>query len=73
MELPSGIPNGYIEIKAYTNGVFVVVPEQKGMELSGDDDRHNCDALGCGWEHVVLILQIPAAKQEREADATGKS
>ena len=61
MEENTNIPKGYKEIKVndlrlYTNGVNVVIsgepPESDETELA-----HNCDDMGCGWEHVLMSFR----------------
>jgi hypothetical protein len=59
--LPDGtcIPAGYREItlRAYTNGETIVIPEQPEWRMDhADNPYHNCDATGCGWEHIHVYL-----------------
>ncbi len=53
------IPAGYRPLAAYTNGAEVIVT---GSPPDEDDDPkyelHNCDAMGCGWEHVLLRQDV---------------
>jgi len=46
------------ELKALFNGHQVVVGEQDGFSLPVNDEAHNCDQMGCGWEHVMFRLWI---------------
>jgi hypothetical protein len=60
------MPDGYheIAIKALTNGTEVVILEQAGVFLPDEpgegEPEHNCDALGCAFEHVVARFLIRA-------------
>jgi hypothetical protein len=61
-------PAGFREVtlKAFTDGVIVVIPEQAGFWLPDEtvpegDGSHDCDALGCGWEHVLAKFRLPQA------------
>lgn len=50
------VPDGTSLIYAYlTPAGEVVVPEQEMLELASDDERHNCDEMGCGsCSHVMM-------------------
>lgn len=58
---PTGIPEGWRQIKSaavYEKGgrIFITAtPDEAypGFEDNDDGHPHNCDAEGCGWEHVV--------------------
>jgi len=56
-----GIPKGYRAIEAYSDGTRVVIPGVPATPEDGipDDLRHNCDALGCGLDHVILRTRLP--------------
>lgn len=50
-------------LEGYTNGTDVVILDQNGLTLPDCDDidendpaYHNCDAMGCGHEHVLARL-----------------
>ena len=57
--LLSNIPQGYQRLSAYTNGTEVIVT---GPPPSEDDDPeceiHNCDQMGCNWEHALLRQDV---------------
>lgn len=66
-DLDAGLPPGFREIQAsvYTNGAEIVVcahPDSVWPELvndSGCDEHpHNCDAMGCNWEHVIARAKL---------------
>jgi calcineurin-like phosphoesterase family protein len=44
-------PESYRLIRAYSNGTEIIIPGDPDEEKDGEN--HNCDALGCGWEHVA--------------------
>jgi hypothetical protein len=59
----SNIPDGFKELKIsglklYSNGKDVVIcgepPEEKD---DPDSTAHNCDDMGCNWEHVLLTFE----------------
>jgi hypothetical protein len=59
------LPDGFREItlRAFTDGNTVVIPEQEELSLpddpgEADPDGHNCDANGCGWEHIIATFRI---------------
>lgn len=64
------------ELKGSWNGEHLVVCEQVGMELDDSDELpeeqwHNCDAMGCGCEHVMLRVRILGAEaSQQEASAS---
>jgi len=53
--LPKGVPAGFRQIQAnvYTNGNEIVVTCHPDA-ICKDEGWHNCDEMGCRWEHVVL-------------------
>lgn len=59
------VPAGYIGLEiygAYVKGnVLVVIGEPyKNDSDSGEDSKHNCDAMGCGtMDHVLVSCEIP--------------
>lgn len=61
LKTPSGIPAGYTQLDKYTR-VYVSdrwllitgTPEESEDEETG----HNCDAMGCGWEHVLYRFPL---------------
>ena len=48
-----GIPEGVKEI-----GKCIYLKEDGSFVVTGyveqDDENHNCDEMGCGWEHVIF-------------------
>jgi hypothetical protein len=54
------IPKGYIELKdirVYTNGKNVVLTGDPTSEDDPEAEIHDCDFMGCRWEHVLSILK----------------
>jgi hypothetical protein len=55
------VPPGYRKIEAYTNGERIIVlgipPEYR--ETDPEEDRHNCDSMGCSSDHVIYSVEIP--------------
>ena len=45
-------PAGYEPVQAYTNGKEIVVIGQP------EHDDHNCDAMGCGQNHVIARIAL---------------
>jgi hypothetical protein len=67
------IPAGYVECPvpddaakgsraAWTNGKRVIVTGEPGNGDENDPEyeAHNCDAMGCGWDHVLEIRDLDA-------------
>lgn len=58
-EADTGLPKGFRKVEASVyideNGRFVITtePSEVWPEPYDDEHPHNCDAAGCGWEHVV--------------------
>jgi hypothetical protein len=59
-------PAGFREVtlRAWTDGDTVIVPEQEGFWLPEETPyegpgSHDCDANGCGWEHVLARFRLP--------------
>jgi hypothetical protein len=52
----NGVPDGYRVLPAtvYTDGTHIVVCAEPSRLFGDDEESHNCDAMGCRWEHVVL-------------------
>lgn len=69
-------PEGFrpVQITVWTDGRHVIVPEQEPFWLPCEDEPaeggHDCDANGCGWEHVLARFDLPkgggAMKTEAE-------
>lgn len=59
--LPSDAPPGATEAYRGPAGELVITgrPDPEGAE-----DDHSCDALGCGWEHVLERRAAPAEPRE---------
>lgn len=70
----SDIPDGYRYVSAtcYTDGDVLVVCADPA-ELWPDDDgtHHRCDAMGCGWEHVVAIVGLHTAASSEPVKVAG--
>lgn len=59
-EILDGTPDG-TEIAYYRDGVFTRI----GTPTS-DDESHNCDAMGCGQNHVVQRVNVAALEATAE-------
>ena len=50
------IPSSYVqrdwEIFEGRHDIVIVV-----HELEEDDENHNCDDMGCGWDHVLYRIK----------------
>jgi len=58
---PGSVPAGYRQLDKYTR-VYV---SDKWLLVTGTPDEsedeetgHNCDAMGCGWEHVLYRFPL---------------
>ena len=61
------IPEGFYEIKAYTNGYVIIVEGTPPEGTSLDDPvAHNCDAMGCGVCHIVARIPVLEPTPELE-------
>jgi len=58
------IPEGFLERRdwrIHTNGKEIVILGDPGDgEDSEDENAHNCDAMGCCWEHVLFRFDVPS-------------
>lgn len=50
-------------VTAYANEGDIIIPDQPALPLPHDEDgsseeSHNCDAMGCGTEHVMMRLVL---------------
>lgn len=61
LKTPDGIPAGFTQMDKYTR-VYV---SDKWLLVTGTPDEsedeetgHNCDAMGCGWEHVLYRFPL---------------
>lgn len=62
--------NGQVYTDVETDGKEVVVLGDPPDESDSDEPLHNCDAMGCGWCHVILrIRDLDALKAEGTPDA----
>jgi hypothetical protein len=54
VEIPDGIPRGAKRVEAYESATEIVVcgTPPDDMHLP-EDQRHNCDEMGCGQSHVI--------------------
>jgi hypothetical protein len=65
MNTTDGIPKGYV-LETVRNGKrfyrgpssIVVTGRPPDEGHLPEEERHNCDAMGCGWEHVLTIMPI---------------
>lgn len=61
-----GIPDGYRLDQITADGrrwyrgrdKIVVTGTPPDDEHLPEEERHNCDAMGCNWEHVIQIIPI---------------
>jgi hypothetical protein len=66
----ASIPKGFVELpgeyaRVYTNGkeiVYVGTPPEE--EEDPNCEIHDCDAMGCNWEHVIFRAK-PKFKLDR--------
>lgn len=60
----TGIPAGFRVVPAtvYTDGERIVVTAHPDHIRDGGD-WHNCDEMGCGWEHVVGTMKLPSGEE----------
>ena len=58
VEPDDGVPAGWVKVPAsvYMRGRDVVVTYEPPEAAEGEG--HNCDAMGCGQEHVLLRATI---------------
>lgn len=59
-------PKDWFPVAAFSNGQQIVVI---GQPICTDDDeadfeRHNCDDMGCGWDHVMARFDCVLVKEE---------
>ena len=65
-DLPTGIPEGFTQLRdvnVYVKPIpesdrhIIIITGDPPEEKEGvEDDLHNCDYMGCGWEHVLYRL-----------------
>jgi hypothetical protein len=57
--VPSDPPKG--ARAAWTNGVRIVITGEPGNgdERDPEYEAHNCDFMGCGWDHVLEVREVP--------------
>lgn len=66
MKTPDGVPAGYarqmVQVwKGPKDIVIIGTPDESEDEETG----HNCDAMGCGWDHVLWRIPIPEANTKQ--------
>lgn len=62
MSNEQGIPEGYKAVKSarvyrkISDGTLAITaePEDLWTSLSEEQRPHDCDAMSCGWEHVIV-------------------
>lgn len=59
IKVDDGIPKGYVRVTAFTNGEKIVVVGSPMDEDGDEENGHNCDAMGCGWDHILAITDVP--------------
>jgi hypothetical protein len=62
MKIPDGVPSGYerqmVQVwKGPKDIVIIGTPDESEDEETG----HNCDAMGCGWDHVLWRITLTLA------------
>lgn len=60
---------GFAEV--YTNGTQIVVLGEPPEPPDGEDLLHNCDQMGCGWDHVLIRINAPEELLDQERRAEG--
>lgn len=48
-------------------GEIVLTYDPIDNEESGEEEQHNCDAQGCGFEHVLLRVPLAAVRLDPSA------
>lgn len=63
------MPAGFRVLRAtvYTDGEHIVVTAHP-HDVCDAEHWHNCDEMGCGWEHVVLRGRVDRRKKEEGDD-----
>jgi hypothetical protein len=63
--MSDGIPRGFImeEVRAGKRyyrgpGKIVITGDVPDEDHLPEHERHNCDEMGCGWEHVIQIIRV---------------
>jgi hypothetical protein len=58
------MPAGFRVLRAtvYTDGEHIVVTAHP-HDVCEAEDWHNCDEMGCGWEHVLLRGRVGDKKE----------
>ena len=58
-------PDGFVKVakaEVFVNrktGSLIILGEPPGEDRVEDEETgHNCDAMGCGWDHVVIRGQV---------------
>jgi hypothetical protein len=53
------LPHDAIRLDAFYHRGFIIVCGQPPVDVAEDSpDYHNCDAMGCGCDHVLARIQI---------------
>jgi len=62
------MPAGFRVLRAtvYTDGESIVVTAHP-HDVCESEDWHNCDQMGCGWEHVLLRGRVVGQNEEGDA------
>ncbi len=51
--------------KTETHIIITGIPEEE--DETAEESRHNCDAMGCGQEHVLYRFKIVENRRTKEA------
>ena len=59
--MPDRLPDGYVPIRAYSDGDRVVIcgnpPDEE--QITDPEQGHNCDEMGCGTlDHALVSLEL---------------
>jgi len=60
----TGIPEGWVKVEGltgYMSGATIREVFSNGRDIvicgdPGEEGDHNCDEMGCGWDHVLVRL-----------------
>lgn len=62
------LPDGFSEIKiegvcVYSNGKQLVITGEPPAD-DNEAEVHDCDAMGCNWEHVLMVFDIDESNKK---------
>lgn len=61
------LPQGFapVAVSVYRRGRTLIITGNVDANKDPESQIHNCDALGCGWEHVLAMVQL-TPEQEKQ-------